>query len=257
MFWWGLLGIGTLVALATYALALKIKLMAVVDLIWTAGMGLACLAYLLLEPGAGWRPWIVLAVVAVWSGRLTLHLLRDRVLKGKEDRRYAGLAEHWGEAAERNFVFVFLAQVPFVMLFVLPVSVALRNGGPLAWTDGLGLFIALAALGGEALADRQLARFRSDPGNEGAVCSDGLWQYSRHPNYFFEWLHWWAYVAFAWGASGWWLTLLGPVSMYVFLRFITGVPHAERSSLKSRGEAYRRYQQTTNAFFPWKPHAPH
>jgi steroid 5-alpha reductase family enzyme len=80
-----------------------------------------------------------------------------------------------------------------------------------------------------------------------------LWRFSRHPNYFFEWLHWFAYVAFAYSSTHGWIALIGPISMYVFLRFITGVPHSERSSLKRRGDAYRTYQKTTNAFFPWIP----
>jgi len=255
-YWWAVLGVGILVALGAYALALRIRLMAVVDLIWTTGVGLAALAYCFVADVSGTRAWLVLATIGVWSGRLTLYLLRDRVLAGKEDRRYAALAEHWGAQARRNFAGVFLIQVPFVMLFTLPVTVALRHGGPLGWPDLPAVLIAAVALGGEALADRQLARFRSDPENKGGVCQEGLWRYSRHPNYFFEWLHWWAYPLFAFGGPQWWLALTGPVSMYLFLRFITGVPHAERSSLGSRGDAYRKYQATTNAFFPWKPHAP-
>jgi len=256
MFWWALFGLGVLAALTTYAVALKLRLMAVVDLIWTAGVGVAAVIFYILHGAPGIGPLVVLGTVLFWSLRLTLYLLRDRVLRGKEDRRYAALADHWGEKARRNFAMVFLIQVPFVMLFLLPVSVALQDGGAFGWTDALGLAIAVLALAGEALADRQLARFRSDPENQGKVCREGLWRYSRHPNYFFEWLHWWAYVAFAFGGEGWWMTFAGPVSMFLFLRFITGVPHAERSSLRSRGEAYRNYQATTNAFFPWKPHAP-
>jgi steroid 5-alpha reductase family enzyme len=113
----------------------------------------------------------------------------------------------------------------------------------------------LVAVAGEAIADRQLQRFRENPANRGQVCQTGLWRYSRHPNYFCEWLHWWAYVACSglrpvtlWG-------LLGPLAMWWFLNRVTGIPPTEAQSLKSRGEAYRRYQQTTSRFFPWPPRA--
>jgi steroid 5-alpha reductase family enzyme len=252
-FWSVLFLVGVIAASIAYVIARRMGLMAVVDTVWSSGVGLASLAYLYAHELYTPQAYLVALVITFWSLRLTYHLLRDRVLRGEEDPRYANLAQHWGQRAARNFYLLFLAQIPFIALFAFPVTIALR-GGALGWWDGLGVAIALLALFGESLADRQLARFRADPANRGGVCQQGLWQYSRHPNYFFEWLHWWAYVCFAIGSAGWTLTLLGPAAMYLFLRFLTGVPHAERSSLAHRGEAYRAYQQTTNAFFPWIPH---
>jgi steroid 5-alpha reductase family enzyme len=141
-----------------------------------------------------------------------------------------------------------------VVLFALPILIALRNPQPLTWIDWLGLAIGVLCIAGESLADWQLSRFRSQPANRGQVCNHGLWRYSRHPNYFFEWLHWWAYVCFAisnlpWGG----LTILGPLTMWYLITRVTGIPPTEAQSLKSRGEAYRRYQQTTSPFFPWFP----
>jgi steroid 5-alpha reductase family enzyme len=101
-----------------------------------------------------------------------------------------------------------------------------------------------------------LARFRAKPWNKDRVCREGLWYYSRHPNYFFEWLHWCAYVVMAVGAPGWPLTLIGPVGMGWALLNVSGIPLAERQALKTRGEDYRDYQQTTNAFLPWRPKRP-
>ncbi|MEM1221140.1 MAG: DUF1295 domain-containing protein [Verrucomicrobiota bacterium] len=256
-FWIGLFLVGFVLASLIYLIALRVKLMAIVDLIWTGGIGISAIAYYFVQEQAHARTDFVVIIVCLWSFRLTYHLLRDRVLRGHEDPRYSNLAQHWGARSKRNFYFLFLAQIVFIAVFIFPVTIAASNtvgGGRFA--DVFAIFIALAALLGEALADRQLANFRADPANKGGVCRDGLWRYSRHPNYFFEWLHWWAYVAFAWGAPNWALTLIGPAAMYVFLRYLTGIPHAERSSLKSRGEAYRNYQQTTSAFFPWIPHRP-
>lgn len=253
-FWISLFAVGFALASAAYILALRIKLMAVVDLIWTAGLGLAAIAYFVAAGLDSPRSIVVLVLITLWSFRLSYYLLKDRVLSGHEDPRYKGLAEFWGKHAKRNFYFLFQAQILFIALFLYPVAIAMRAPGEgWLWTDSLAVLIAVVAMLGESLADKQLASFRSNPENKGSVCREGLWRYSRHPNYFFEWLHWFAYAAFAVSAVDGWLALLGPVSMYIFLRFLTGVPHAERSSLKSRGEAYRQYQKTTNAFFPWIP----
>lgn len=254
MFWLLLLIVGLMVALAAYLTSLKLGFFAIVDTVWTAGLGLAALAYYFTQSLETTRSLVVLSILVIWSGRLSLHIIRDRILPGQEDPRYEALAEHWGAQARRNFIFVFLGQVPLVLLFLYPVSLAM--GQPEAswrWLDTLAVLIAASALFGEYLSDQQLARFRANPENKGKVCRAGLWRYSRHPNYFFEWVHWFAYVAFAIGAPLGWLSLLGPVMMYLFLRYLTGIPFAERSSLKSRGEAYRDYQKTTNTFFPWIP----
>lgn len=101
------------------------------------------------------------------------------------------------------------------------------------------------------LADRQLARFRADPANKGKVCQAGLWNYSRHPNYFFEWLVWVGYAVFALGSPWGWLGLIAPALMLHFLLNVTGIPMTEELSLKSKGDAYRAYQRTTSAFVPW------
>ena len=121
---------------------------------------------------------------------------------------------------------------------------------------GVGLlFVAvwLLAVGGEVLADRQLAVWRANPAHRGRVCRAGLWRYSRHPNYFFEWLHWWSYPLLAWGSPEWQLTLLGPALMLYTLLKVTGIPYTEQQALASRGDDYRAYQHSTSAFIPWFP----
>ena len=253
-FWISFFCIGIFVATAAYQIARKLKLMAIVDTIWTAGLGISALIYHTVAGLESIRSWAVLLVIFLWSFRLSFHLFRDRVFTGHEDPRYKALAEHWGEKSVRNFYFLFLAQIIFIALFLFPVSIAMQNPQPVwTWTDTLAVLIAISAISGEWIADRQLAAFRANPKNKGGVCKDRLWRYSRHPNYFFEWLHWFAYLAFAVGSSSVGFALVGPIAMFIFLRFLTGVPYAEMSSLKSRGEAYRQYQSSTNAFFPWIP----
>jgi steroid 5-alpha reductase family enzyme len=200
--------------------------------------------------GATVRRALVAGLVTVWALRLALHLLRDRVWSGRgEDGRYAALRAHWGPLASRNFLFLYLAQGIIAALFIIPASGAMRAGALDLW-DAAGVVLWIASLSGEWVADAQLARFRADAFNRGRVCRDGLWGYSRHPNYFCEWLHWWAFVLIGGGA---WITLLGPAAMLLFLFRITGIPYTERQALKSRGEAYREYQRTTSAFIPWPP----
>jgi steroid 5-alpha reductase family enzyme len=186
----------------------------------------------------------------VWAVRLGWHLLRDRGWPGRpEDGRYRALRERWKAAAGGRFLLLYLAQGPVAALFVVPIVGAMQGGALDRWAV-LGAGIWAAAVGGEWLADRQLAAFRADPATAGTVCQRGLWRYSRHPNYFFEWLHWWAYVAIGHAAPATWI---GPLAMWLFLMRVTGIPYTERQALAGRGDGYRRYQRTTNRFFPWWP----
>ena len=224
----------------------------VVDVLWAKGVGVAALLLALLGPGA-WQPRIALGVLGgLWGGRLALHLWH-RVRSEDEDGRYRYLREHWHSHQGKIFGF-FMAQAMLILLFALPfVAVAANPNTDMAGWVLAAIAMWLISVGGEALADRQLARFRADPGNKGRTCRVGLWRYSRHPNYFFEWLHWFTYVLLAIGSPLWWLSLVGPVVMYLFLRYLSGVPFTEKQALRSRGEDYRQYQRTTPMFFPWFP----
>ena len=115
---------------------------------------------------------------------------------------------------------------------------------------------AARSLHGGAIADRQLRAFARDPANKGKVCDQGLWAWSRHPNYFFEWLHWFSYVLLCWQHPWGWLTVIAPLVMLYFILFVTGIPPTEKQALKSRPKSYRDYQRTTSPFFPWPPQSP-
>jgi steroid 5-alpha reductase family enzyme len=224
-----------------------------VDVAWSAGLGLAAVAAGLLS--AGWAPrrGLVAFMGGAWGFRLAAYLWR-RVSRGPEDGRYQALRTQWGERVEGFLFWFFQFQALTVAIFALPWLVAMRRPATqfTGW-DVAGLALWCVAVGGESLADAQLARFRRDPANAGRVLRFGLWRYSRHPNYFFEWLHWFAYVAIGLVAPAGWLTLLGPALMLLFLYKVTGVPATEQRALQSRGAEYRRYQRTTSAFIPWRP----
>lgn len=147
-----------------------------------------------------------------------------------------------------------MAQAPAGTLLVIPIGIAAHAPGPLGWSDlAAGLTLGLAVVGA-GLADAQLARFKADPSHRGQVCDRGLWRYSRHPNYVFEWLGWCAFPIGALGhglGSPWFLaSLLAPLLMYLLLRHVSGVPPLEASMRRSRGEAYLAYQARTPIFFP-------
>lgn len=223
-----------------------------VDVVWSLGLAGAAVLVAMTGTGAA-LPRTLLAVLGgAWGLRLGLHLWH-RIRGEREDGRYAQLRLHWGDAPFKWFA-MFQLQALLIALFALPFLAVAANGVG-AWNGFFlaGVLVWLLSVGGEAVADRQLARFRNNPANAGKTCREGLWRYSRHPNYFFEWLHWFTYVLLAAGSPLWWLAWAGPVVMYVFLRWVSGIPWTEQQSLRTRGEDYARYQRTTPMLFPWFP----
>jgi steroid 5-alpha reductase family enzyme len=232
-----------------------------VDVVWTFGTGLAGLAFALVPPPEATAPSArqiaIAALVALWSLRLGLHLA-VRVAHGPEDARYNALRTTWGAAFQSRLFWFLEMQALCSLLLGLAILLAARNPAPgLRPLDLAGAAVLAIAIIGEGIADRQLARFKSDPANRGRICDVGLWGWSRHPNYFFEWFGWLAYPLFAielGGAHPWgWLAFLGPALMYALLVHVSGIPPVEENMLRSRGPAYRAYQQRTNAFFPGPP----
>ena len=225
----------------------------IVDVAWSAGVGiLAAFFCLASTEGLVARRWIVAALALTWAVRLSWHVWQ-RVRSEPEDGRYVELKRKWGERAQVKMFRFYQFQAFGAVLFALPMLLAARSAAPLGWLDAIGVMIWVIALVGETIADRQLSTFKANPANRGQVCQTGLWRYSRHPNYFFEWLHWWSYACFALTAPWGWLAVIGPLAMLHFIVNVTGIPPTERQALRSRGEAYRQYQRSTSAFFPWFP----
>ncbi len=232
-----------------------------VDVVWTFTTGAGGVAYA-LAPTAGYVPgpraFLVAALVAIWSSRLGLHLAVRSARAMGEDARYAYFRQQWGDAFEGRLLGFLQIQALAAALLTLSILVAARNPAPgLKWTDFAGAAILAAAIAGEGLADRQLARFKSYRPNREAICDVGLWSWSRHPNYFFEWLGWLAYPLMAIDLAGrwpWgWLALTGPAFMFYLLRFASGVPPTEAAMAHSRGPTFARYQARVSAFFPLPP----
>lgn len=250
-----ILGLGSLISVVGFALVwaicVRIKNYGFLDVAFSYGVAVLAPMYAWLGPGLGLRKGLFTAMGVAWSLRLGTYILR-RVLSHhpKEDVRYEKLRERWNGPG--MFLLFFEMQAVLVIIFSLPFLLAAFNPQPtLHPVEICGLLIALCALGGEALADRQMKQFKAEPANRGQVCEAGLWRYSRHPNYFFESLIWWGLFLAALGSPLGWITLICPVLMLYFLFQVTGIPLTEEYALKSKGDAYRRYQRTTSAFVPW------
>jgi steroid 5-alpha reductase family enzyme len=220
-----------------------------VDAAWSAGMALLAVGFALAGSGDPARRALVGGLAAGWAVRLAAYLVLDRVVGRPEDGRYRAMRERWGARAPLSFFVFYQGQAVVATVFSVPILAAMGGGALDIWT-GLGAAVWLTAVAGETLADRQLARFRADPANRGRACRAGLWRYSRHPNYFFEWVHWFTYVLIGHGTV---LTWIGPVLMLVFLFRLTGIPFTEQQALRSRGDDYRAYQRETSVFVPWFP----
>ena len=240
-----------------WALQTRVHNASIADVGWCAGLIGVVLWYGTQAAGEFERKVLVSIFVTIYAGRLGLHVLVNRIIGKQEDPRYRRLREQWGASAGLYLFVYFQLQALAVVVFSLPFLVIIQNPRPaFALREAAGILLWILAVSGETAADWQLARFRAKPWNHDHVCRDGWWKYSRHPNYFFEWLHWWSYVVMAIGAPGWPLTWIGPVVMGVALIKVTGIPLAEQQAVRSRGADYRRYQQTTNAFVPWWPKRP-
>ena len=220
-----------------------------VDVAWALMVGIAAAIYAVFGDASLLQRALVAAMGLVWGLRLGLHLAA-RMRRSNEDGRYAHMRKTLGNGAAVWAGF-FAFQAALTVMFSLPAWVAANNLASSSVWQLIALVIFVGAVGGEAIADRQLARFVADPANRGKVCEVGLWGWSRHPNYFFEWLHWFAWVALAVGSPYWWLSLAGSVLMLVSLLWVTGIPFVEAQSLRSRGEAYRDYQRRVSMFVPW------
>ncbi|MCA9555438.1 MAG: DUF1295 domain-containing protein [Myxococcales bacterium] len=225
----------------------------VADSFW--GLGFAVVAWTATvvhgsAPSA--RAICMVACVTVWSLRLTIYLTW-RNWGEPEDRRYAAMRQEHGARFWWVSAFtVFLLQGSLLLLVALPlVAVATAAPSPLGPVDGLGLGLFVVGLFFEAVGDAQLARFKADPKNRGAVLDHGLWRYSRHPNYFGDALVWWGLSTLAFANGAWWV-VGSPVLMTVLLLKISGVALLERTISERRPE-YQDYVRRTRAFVPWFP----
>ncbi len=232
----------------------KIKNYSLVDALWAGWIGLAGLIYALFGNGTVSKRIAAGAIALIWGGRLAYHLQkRIRKHHPEEDTRYQKLREIWQGRVKSSFFWFFLAQALSVLILSLPYFLITRDSSPWGHFETLGLIVVIIGLAGEILSDHQMSKFKERDNRSTSVCRDGLWNYSRHPNYFFEMVIWIGLYLFACGSAWGWTTIFAPLSITYLLLKVTGIPPTEASALKRKGEAYREYQRTTSAFIPLPP----
>lgn len=236
----------------TWALQLKTKNAGIVDTIWSISFPVLALTYFFLAEGFFIRKILILVLVTIWGLRLGLHLL-SRTLGHDEDARYTALRDEWGEKQNLLMPRFFYFQAILALVLSIPFALIISNPEThLKTVEIIGSMLWLLSFVGESLADHQLKKFKQNSSNKGKVCDVGLWHYSRHPNYFFEWMIWLSYFIIAIGSPWGIISIACPLLMLFFLLRVTGIPYTERQSMKSKGKAYIEYQNSTSAFVPWR-----
>lgn len=254
-----LLLIGLLVVIIlmtlTWLLSVKVENFGIVDATWSLSFLVQALFFFFLADGYEPRKWLLLITVGLWSFRLGYYLTK-RIYSHHphEDTRYIALREDYGQNYRFRFFIFFMLQAFSVSLLTFPLIFAFTNQNPeIHLLEYLGVAVWALALIGESIADKQLNSFKTNPLNRGKTCDVGLWKYSRHPNYFFESVIWWGYYLMLLGAGNIYWGIYSPLIILFILLKVTGVPPSEAQALKSRGDEYRRYQETTSVFVPWFP----
>ena len=253
---WPSAGFCVLLMAGAWLFARKRDFYSLVDAVWAYGIGLCALLQLSLGSAPlARKPWSAAWAVG-WSLRLGTHLsLRLKRHYPQEDARYAEIKRGWvasGASVHARFFLFFQFQALSQIFLSIPFLLLAGDPAPFPRaTEVAGGCLAAMGILGEAAADLQLKRFTRDPASRSRVCQVGWWRYSRHPNYFFEWIVWCGFGLLGAGAPGGVWAWLAPSAMLLLLLFVTGVPPAEKSSLRSRGKEYVRYQLTTSKFIPW------
>ena len=252
-----ILGVGLLTTLllltAVWVVQLFTRDAGLVDVVWSASMGVLAAEYALAGDAPAVARLLMATLALTWALRLAWYLAK-RMRGAPEDSRYAAAREAWGAKADLYMLGFFWFQALIATILSIPfLVIAYMPEAP-------GIGVALAAIagwfvsgGGEATADAQLHAFKQKPENRGKVCAKGLWRYSRHPNYFFESLHWVTYVILAIGAPHWWATLASPLLMAWLLLRVSGIPTIENRQASEKREGHDAYVRRTSAFIPWPP----
>jgi steroid 5-alpha reductase family enzyme len=197
--------------------------------------------------------WAVPAtLVAIWSLRLGGYLLLRGAASPPEEGRYVTLRATWGARASRNFFVFFQAQAALTALLSSAFVVPFLAEPDAMWPRAAGASLTIIGIAGEAIADAQLRRFKRE--HPGEVCDRGLWGWSRHPNYFFEWCVWLGYAVYGLAYGSWGLIALAPQAIILASIFgVTGIPPTENQAIRNRGDAYRNYQERVSKFVPMPP----
>ena len=239
--------------MVAWALARRWDNYSLVDAVWAFEIGITAVFWLLVCGNSSPKHVIAAAMVGIWSLRLGYHLQqRIRRAHPEEDSRYQKLREHWQGRVAAAFFWFFQGQALSVLLLALPfLFIAVDPDNAWSGWEWAGLVVTLVGIFGESLADAQMSKFKRGKPDKKEICREGLWRYSRHPNYFFEAVIWMGFYLYACGSEWGWTMIHAPAIILFLLLKVTGIPPTEASAVKRKGDAYRDYQRTTSAFIPW------
>ena len=224
----------------------------IVDGWWAYLFGMITIMYVIITPGITTREMILVIMVGTWSIRLGTHLLIRNTSHTDEDIRYKKLRDEYGHRQKYLMWRFFMYQAFSNVLLSAPfLIISLDTSSHVSILSWISVGVWFVAIIGESVADHQLRTFKKNPMNKSKVCRVGLWNYSRHPNYFFEWLIWVSFAMLAIASPFGWIAMYCPLLIFLLLNKVTGIPMLEELAIKSKGSAYIEYQQTTSAFFPW------
>lgn len=246
------LGVTAALLLILWLISLKIRDVSIIDIFW--GFGFVVIAWLTFFLSGGEtssRKVLLVLLTTIWGTRLSIHLAR-RKIGTPEDHRYQAMRAKVGQRFWLISLFlVFGLQGVIMNIVALPVVAGQLENAKIGVLAAIGFVLWMIGLAFEAVGDAQLARFKAKPENRGKVMDQGLWRYTRHPNYFGDFLIWWGlFFVAATGQNAW--TAIGPAIMSFLLVRVSGVKLLEQS-LKTSKEGYADYMSRTSAFFPWPP----
>jgi len=237
---------------ALFLLALRRHDNSIADVAWGPGFILVAWSTLILNGSFSPRQLLASLLVLIWGLRLSVRIyLRNR---GKgEDARYRRWRDEWGKSfVIRSYLQVFLLQGGILLLNITPILlINTYSAGNLGSLDLLGVLLWILGFCFESVADWQLDRFIKNPDNRGKIMNQGLWRYSRHPNYFGEVTMWWGIYILALSLPWGYLSVIGPLTISYIILFVSGVPMAER--FMEDNPAFADYKRRTSAFIPWFP----
>ncbi len=238
------------IMILVFVWALRIKNYGVVDVFWAFNFLVIAVITWYLADGNSERKNLVCGLAGLWSLRLGFYLSK-RVLGHleEEEGRYKQLRLEWN--TPKFFIFFQMQALSNVFLCIPFFIIALNKTGGISVVECIGAILFFVCICGEGLADWQLQQFKKDVANKGKVCEYGFWNYSRHPNYFFQLSLWISVLIFALPSPYGWLAVLCPISIGYLIFKVTGIPMTEEQALRSKGEAYKEYQRTTSVFIPW------
>jgi steroid 5-alpha reductase family enzyme len=243
------------VILITWLIGLRLRDASVIDPVWGPAFVVVAAVAAVVGSGAPSRRWLLLALTALWGLRLGWHLTKRKLREPGEDRRYGAMRK----AHPRNFAlwslgWVFAVQGALVLIISLPLQVSAQRPESLSWTIVPGLIVYLVGVAFESIGDEQLRRFKSRPDSAGQVMDQGLWRYTRHPNYFGDTCVWWGIWLVVLPAHGTWWTAIGPAMITLFIVRISGKDMLERD-MAERRPGYADYIRRTSGFLPRPPRA--